>query len=292
MKTTIEQWRMLEALIKHGSFAKAASAIHKSQSSINTAVHKLQDSLGVTLVTTQGKRTTLTTAGELLLRRGSLVLDEVKRIEELAQQLGNEVETHFPVAVDSIFPYEVIYRAFDELSIHYPFTRVELRETILSGSNELFASGEVTVAISASAPPGILPEQIAEVEFVAVASPHHPLTAKPAPLSPQDLQAFRQIVTRDSGQHHNKDSGWLEAEQRWTVTNLDTSIDLIKRGFGYAWLPRTKIDEAIRLGELVELPLQAGTTRHQTLYLVTPDEASLGPVARCFITTLRRMRDE
>jgi DNA-binding transcriptional LysR family regulator len=46
-KITLEQWRMLRAVVQFGGFAQASEALHKSQSTINCGVNKLQDLLGV-----------------------------------------------------------------------------------------------------------------------------------------------------------------------------------------------------------------------------------------------------
>ena len=54
-KTTLDQWRMLQAVVRHGGFAQASAAIHKSQSTINYAVHKLQDQLGLPLLEVVGR---------------------------------------------------------------------------------------------------------------------------------------------------------------------------------------------------------------------------------------------
>ena len=42
-KTTLEQWRILQAVVDHGGYAKAADYLNKSQSSLNHAVAKLQN---------------------------------------------------------------------------------------------------------------------------------------------------------------------------------------------------------------------------------------------------------
>ncbi|MEX1033384.1 MAG: LysR family transcriptional regulator [Cellvibrionaceae bacterium] len=292
MKSTLEQWRMFTAVVEYGSFAKAAEAIHKSQSSINTAVHKLQDSLGVELLRIEGRRTLLTEAGALLLRRGKLVLEDVQRLEAVAASLAQGEEAVLKVAVDSIYPGERLYRAFDQLNERFPHLRIELIETILSGSNELLLAGEVPIAISPNAPPGYPTESLIRLEFVAVAAAVHPLTASATEISHEDLKAHRQIVCRDSALKEKVDSGWLKAEQRWTVSTMDTSIDLIRRSFGYAWLPRHRIAELLDSGQLRELPLAVGRTRTAELLLVISDEDKLGPAARCFVQAIRSFKDK
>ncbi|HBC18648.1 MAG TPA: LysR family transcriptional regulator, partial [Alcanivorax sp.] len=56
--------------------------------------------------------------------------------------------------------------------------------------------------------------------FVAVAAADHPLNQADS-LTHEDLRQHRQIVIRDSGSRRI-DSGWLGAEQRWTVSHPST----------------------------------------------------------------------
>ena len=92
-KTTLEQWRMLQAVVEHGGFAQAAEAVHKSQSTINHAVHKLQDQLGLPLLHVVGRKAQLTEAGALMLRRAGQLLLQAEQLEqalELSRSLGNQ----------------------------------------------------------------------------------------------------------------------------------------------------------------------------------------------------------
>ncbi|MEO7760886.1 MAG: LysR family transcriptional regulator, partial [Casimicrobiaceae bacterium] len=47
LRISLEQWRALVAVVEQGSYARAAEALHKTQSSVTYAVQKLQSSLGV-----------------------------------------------------------------------------------------------------------------------------------------------------------------------------------------------------------------------------------------------------
>ena len=68
-KTTLEQWRILQAVVDHGGYAQAAQQLNKSQSSLNHAVSKLQSMLDVQLLEVIGRKAVLTEAGEVMLRR-------------------------------------------------------------------------------------------------------------------------------------------------------------------------------------------------------------------------------
>ncbi len=278
-KSTLEQWRMLKAVVDQGGFAQASAAVHKSQSSINHAVHKLEQQLGVRLLEVKGRKAHLTESGELLLRRASQVLDQAEALESLADGLGQGEEAEIRLAVDAIFPVECLSMCIDELARDYPNTRVQLHETVLSGGDEKLLAGEVDLLLAGEAPAGFLGEYLGQVDFLAVSHPDHALQ-QVGPINLQDLANHRQIVVRDSAKQQDKDSGWLEAEQRWTVSNMSTSIDMISRGLGFAWLPLTRISEHLRMGQLKPLPLEEGLRRSTGLYLMLADSDQAGPACR------------
>jgi DNA-binding transcriptional LysR family regulator len=270
-RITLEQWRMLRAVVQHGGFAQAAEALHKSQSTINYGVNKMQDLLGVRILEVVGRKARLTPAGTLVLRRAELLLDTAEGLECLAGALGKGAETELRLAVDLVFPEDVLFEVLDRFSALYPHTRIELMETVLSGGSELLAEGRVDLAIVGSVPTGMLGEHALGVEFIAVSSPDHPLQRLGRPITLADLRQQRQVVLRDSAQRFRRDSGWLDADQRWTVSHISTSIAVIRRGMAFAWLPETRIRPQLASGELKPLPLQQGQRRHADLYLCGPE---------------------
>lgn len=279
-KSTLEQWRMFKAVVEHGGFAQAAAVIHKSQSSINHAVHKLQDQLDLQLLEVVGRKAQLTKAGQLMLRRAGQLLDQAEQLETIADSLAQGSEPEIRLAVDEVFPPDCLANALAQLSGEFPHTRVELIETVLSGGPERLARGDVDLLVAGSAPDGQLSEPLMNVEFIAVAQGDHPLHHLGRSLNKQDLAAQRQIVVRDSTSGERVDSGWLGAEQRWTVSHVATSIGMITRGMGFAWLPETRIQHQLDTGLLRELPLERGSRRRIAIYLSYADSDRAGPATQ------------
>jgi DNA-binding transcriptional LysR family regulator len=184
------------------------------------------------------------------------------------------------VAVDEVYPPDCLAEALNLLSGEFRQTRVELMETVLSGGPELLAAGEVDLLVAGRVPAGFLGETLLDVAFIAVTHPDHPLQQLGRPITLQDLATQRQIVVRDSARGHREDAGWLGAEERWTVSHVATSIAMILRGTGFAWLPITRIAGLLDSGALRELPLARGSRRSATLYLTYADADSAGPAAR------------
>lgn len=279
-RTSLEQWAILQAVVDYGGFAQAAEALNKSQSSISYALSRLQEQLPIALLRQSGRRSELTEAGKLLLQRARGLLEQAHSLEQLAASLAQGWEPEVRLAVGVVFPPELLLQTLERFANECRPSRVQLIESVLSGTNEALLAREVDLAITGQVPPGFLGTPLLRLDFIAVAHAEHPLHRLGRPLSHHDLIAHRQLVVRDTGLRRKRDVGWLGAEQRWTVSHLKTSILAIKQGLGFAWLPRQHIEEELAAGILKPLPLIEGGVRHEQLYLVFADRDSAGPATR------------
>ncbi len=286
VKATLEQWRMFAAVVEAGGFSQAADQVHKSQSTVHHAVQKLEEILGVTLLETHGRRMQLTPSGTLMHRRALYLLTEASKIEALADVLTDGVETDLAIAVDHAFPQSTLYEAMDAVAAEHQQLCFHLRETVMSGANELLLAGVVDIAIGPFQLSDCLNEALCTVTFLAVSHPDHPLQQQSG-LVLADLKPYRQIVVRDSGREQPRDDGWLGAEARWTVDHLRTSVDLVRKGLGFAWLPESMVDEGLANQTLKPLMLGEHAQRHVTFYLNFLDADALGPATRSFLGELR-----
>ncbi|MCA0900112.1 MULTISPECIES: LysR family transcriptional regulator [Microbulbifer] len=286
-KVTLEQWRMFQAVVEYGGFSQAAEAVHKSQSSINHAVHKLQESLGIALLEVRGRKAELTDAGRVLLNRAGGLLNEAEALESVASSLAAGTEAQLRLAVDVLFDYDALLTAVERFAEVYPHTRLEIRETVLSGGEELLLQQEVDFILSARSPQGFVGEPLTRVKFLPVAHPDHPLHHLGRPVNREDLKATRQIVMRDSALKNRQDAGWLGSDERITVTNVHTSIDLIERGLGFAWLPEPRIRDSLCADRLLPLRTEEPWERNVMVYLFFADRDCAGPAANMLLSALR-----
>jgi DNA-binding transcriptional LysR family regulator len=284
--TSAEQWAVLAAVMDEGGFGPAGEHLGRSQSAVSYAIQQLQAQLPVPLLDHSGRRARLTPAGETLLRRARGLVEDLKSIETLAQRLAEGWETEIRIAVDIIFPPSLLYEALRAFGAMCGRTRIEVLESVLSGTTEALLRREVELAIVGAVPPGFLGTRLMPIEFIAVAHPGHPLVALGRPLALADLKGHRQIVVRDSGSKRRLDAGWLGAEERWTVSHLKTSIEMLKSGLGFAWVPREHIWAELDGGALVPLALAEGATRSVDLHLVHTDRDSEGPATQALARLL------
>jgi len=141
-------------------------------------------------------------------------------------------------------------------------------------------NGQADLVIATNMPPGYLGNIIHQVNFIALTSKDHPLQQITRPLTDQDLKQHRQIVVKDGGIKRTQDVGWLNSEQRWTVSNFTSSVAMLERGLGFAWVPQSFVQASLDAGTLVPLNLTAGKIRKINCQLVIPDIDTAGPATR------------
>jgi len=292
MKTTLEQWRMFKAVVDHGGYAQAADAIHKSQSTISYGVHKLQEQLGVQLLEVEGRKAVLTDHGKILLQRADQLLDQAENLDKVADSLSSGVEPMVHLALDMVYPYEQLFCVLQQFSLQFPNTRVELEEFVLSGGNEMLAEGSIDLVVTPKVPAGYSGEHIFRARFIPVSTPDHPLQHLGRPVTYEDLTQHRQVVLRDSGKKAREDSGWLGAHQRWTVAHFSTSLNIIRRGLAYAWVPEHIIHKELSNDELRQLPMEVEAARYADLYLVKAHGDLSGPATNAMAKLLGDFQPE
>ncbi len=275
-RISLEQWRALIAVVEAGGYARAATALHKTQSSVSYAVQKLESVLGVKVFRIEGRKAALTPTGHSLYRRALYLMEEAGELEQAAKKLSAGWEAEIRVAVEVLFPTWLLLRCLDRLGAESPHTRIEVIESVMSGTPEALLQGQADLAITARIPQGFLGDPLMPIRFVPVAHPGHPLHALGRKLSMRDLRKHRQLMVRESGTRRDTPPS-IEAVQRWTVSNMATSIEAARSGYGFAWLPEEKIRDQIAAGTLNALPMREGSERFAQLYLVFADRDHAGP---------------
>ena len=74
----LRQLAYFDAVVRHGSFTKAAQRLHVAQPAVSAQIRRLEAELGVTLLERTTRRVALTQAGELFLARARLALAQLE----------------------------------------------------------------------------------------------------------------------------------------------------------------------------------------------------------------------
>ncbi len=277
---TLEQWRTLISIVDAGSYTQAAETMYKSQSAITYAVQKIESMLGVKVFEIQGRKAILTPTGQMLYRRALALVNEASELEQAAHTLSAGWEANINLAAEILLPPQLLLSCMQKFGLESPHTRVELIESVIGGTSEALLKGEADIAISPQLPLGFLGNLLIRIKIIAVAHADHPLHHLGHALTYKDLRAYRHLVVRDSGKNRGQRPAIVDVDQRWTVSQIATSIQAVSMGYGFAWLPEEHIKHELETGLLKPLSLLEGGTREVPLYLVIANPDFAGPGIR------------
>jgi DNA-binding transcriptional LysR family regulator len=284
---TLEQWQALISVVEAGGYAQAAEKLAKSQSAVSYAVQKIESMLNVKAFEIQGRKAILTPTGQMLYRRALALVDEANDLERAAHRLSAGWEAVISIAAEVLFPTRLLLHCLERFGRESPRTRIELIESVLGGTSEALLKGEVDLAISPQLPPGFLGDLLMRVKLLAVAHAGHPLHDMGRALSYFDLETYRHVVVRDSSAKRDQRAVTVEIDQRWTVSQVATSIQAVSMGYGFAWLPEEHIQVELSSGLLKPLPLREGAIREVPLYLILASPEFTGPGVRKMAEIIR-----
>ena len=105
MNITLDQLLALEAIVRTGSFARAAAEMHRVPSAISYLVRGLESATGLELFDRSKRQAVLTPAGRRLLAQAQGVLEGAHQLEALAVELRSGWEPELRVVVDGALPF-------------------------------------------------------------------------------------------------------------------------------------------------------------------------------------------
>ena len=76
---TLPQMAVFEAIVRLGSFTRAAQEMHMAQPTVSGLIRKLTDAAGTPLFTKAGRRVVPTPAGQMLYATAGVVMDTLER---------------------------------------------------------------------------------------------------------------------------------------------------------------------------------------------------------------------
>ncbi|MES1986670.1 MAG: LysR family transcriptional regulator [Pseudomonadota bacterium] len=289
---TLEQWRTLISIVDADGYAQAAEIMYKSQSAVTYAVQKIESMLGVKVFEIQGRKAILTPTGQMLYRRALALVNEANELEQAAHALSAGWEANINIAAEILFPPKRLLSCLQQFGLESPHTRIELIESVMGGTSEALLKGEADIAISPQLPPGFLGNLLTRIKIIAVAHADHPLHHLGHMLTYKDLRAYRHLVVRDSGKNRGQRPAIVDVDQRWTVSQIATSIQAVSMGYGFAWLPEEHIKLELETGLLKPLPLLEGGAREVPLYLVIANPDFAGPGIRRLTEIIKNSVEE
>jgi len=285
-RISLEQWLAFKTVVDSGSYALAAEALNKSQSSISYGISRLNEQLPQPVLALEGRKAVITDAGQVLYRHAEQLLNQASQAEAVASSLALGFESEVAIAVDVLVEVGSLVCAFEQFSQEFPHTRIRVLETSLSGTTEALIEKTADLVVGSKIPPGFRGAPLLQVKMIPVAAADHPLVKNRDSVSEMELRNMRQVVLRDTGTHQEQDAGWLRAEQRWTVSHFSTSIKLLRSGLVFAFIPQNWVDDELAEGHLQRIPVEPSMDRVVQMNLMLSNQQASGPATNALYNSV------
>jgi DNA-binding transcriptional LysR family regulator len=251
---------VLAAIVKGGSFARAADALGLSRSGVSRAVSRLEARVGVRLLDRTTRAVALTDEGRRLYSEVAPLLTGIEDAVTLTSGASVAVRGKLRVNVDAFFSRLLFTPHIAEFLSLYPDLSLELVARDQLG--DLVGEG-FDIGVRFGTPPvsSLVAMKLLETRTVTVASPAY-LEKHGRPLLPSDLTRHACIQVRDSltGQpieewRFTRQDEVVEVKTtgRLMVAEFGTMLGACLEGVGIARVKAIGIQHLIDQGALVEV---------------------------------------
>lgn len=283
---TLEQLKMLKAVIQEGSLQSASDRLFKTQPAISKGLQQLEASLGISLLDRSAYKLKLTKEGAVIYQKALLLLEQNDQLTQMAEHYKSGYEAEVTIAVDAMFDMTLLVPMFESIQQEFPNTQIILRQEYVTGGIDSVLNKRVQLAVTAAEPSFLTDLEIESIHIntqslINVAAPK--LIARHDKLCMQSqLKDEYQIIVQDSGSLSKDVELSVKQDQRkWYVNDFQSKRTLCLSGLGWGRLPHSIIKEDLKNGLLI--PLDFTDSKKDVAvysYVMKLKEKILGPVAQ------------
>lgn len=284
--------RAFAAVVRHGSFTRAAAHLGVSPSALSQTIRALEDRLGQRLLNRTTRSVAPSAAGLALAERLLPVLDDLDGVVDTAFAAAGEVSG--PLRLDVVrvaMPY--LARLVPGFLARYPRVRLEvasndaLVDIVALGFDAGIRLAERLEGDMIAVPFG------GDLRMICVAAPDY-LARHPTPIHPRDLadHACMVTLTPSTGTPYRwefeKDGEALRIAVDGPLVSRDTDLRLAATvaGVGIGFFFEDEVRDLVAAGRLVQV-LADWTPAFPGAYLYFPSRRNPAPPLRAFVDYVR-----
>jgi DNA-binding transcriptional LysR family regulator len=291
---SLDQMRTALIVAEAGSFSGAARRLNRKQSAVSYAISTLERQLGLAIFDrSDGQRPVPTAVGTALLREMEAVVRSADEIKKKAQAAAQGLETEVSMAVDSFYPAAELVAVLHGFGEQFPTVPLRVEIESMGGVQKSVIDGTCVLGIAGSyphLPPGLIGDAVTQITRVPVASPRHPLTARPATgkrFPGRTLLDHIQIVVSDRSELTRGRDFAVYTGRTWRVSELAVKRDLLIAGLGWGYMPEHLVANDLATGVLRILHVEGLRDRNVvSLMAIRRRDRLLGPAAQWILSRL------
>lgn len=292
---SLDYLRTFIAAADEGSFSAAGRRLRRAQSVVSQTIATLEQQLEVTLFERTGRYPILTEQGRALLMHAREVVASMDAFKGHASGLAKGLEPELAVAVDVMFPIQILTDAVRAFKHKFPETSLRLLVEALGAVVEPVIGGKCSFGIIGSmpdVPSGYAAERLKAVQMVPVVAPTHPFALLPGQVTLAELAQDTQLVLTDRSDLTKGREFGVFSPLTWRLADLGAKLAFLRAGLGWGNMPLHMVQEEIEIGRLVRLEVMDVPSPSSIVMLATyPIGSPPGPAGRWLINHLKALCD-
>ncbi len=279
---TLDQLRILQAIVKEGSFKKAADSLYVTQPAVSLQIQNLEKQLEVSIFDRGGRKAQLTEAGELLLNYCERILSQCQEACRALEDLHDLKGGSLIVGASQTTGTYLMPKMIGLFRQKYPDVSVQLQVHSTRRTGWSVANGQIDLAIIGGELPPDLNELLEVIPYandelaLILPTKHH--LARLQKLTKEDLYRVG-FITLDTQSTTRKVVDQLLVKSGLDIQRLRIEMELnsleaiknaVQSGLGAAFLPVVSIERELASGSLYKPLIEDLEVKRQLKLILHP----------------------
>lgn len=246
------------------SFTKAAETLHMTQPAVTFQVRQLEEHFNTRLFDRTHNRISLTDAGKIVFQYADKIFDLYGQMENAVREMTGEISGALTIGASTTIAEYMLPSLLGDFKEKYPDVNIHLKVSNSDGIVSMVENNAIDLGV-VEAPvtnKNLLVEDCRTDQLVAISTPNHPL-AKKKKVRLEDLLEFS-FICREEGSGTREVISEYVSKVDKTGHGLNISMELgspeavkgaVEAGMGISVVSRATIQKELKLGTLVEIPL-------------------------------------
>ncbi|MEW1678170.1 transcriptional regulator CynR [Streptomyces noursei] len=236
MALELRHLRSLLAIAEHGSFTRAAEALHLSQPALSQQIGQLERTVGAQLLDRSGRTVRPTDAGAVFLRHARAALTELDAGTRAVLDVQDLSRGSLRLAHTPTFGTYLIGPLVQRFRARWPGVTLDVRETTQDAVETQLLADELDLGLAFRGDqlPGITGETLFVERLGIVVGTGHPLAGRTDPVDMRDLRPYELALftggftTRAQIDEHLAGHG-IHPPHALETNSLTALIDVVRR---------------------------------------------------------------
>ena len=289
MLNKLRQIAIFSKTVEHGSFRKAAAALHLSPSVVSHHIAKLEEELGVALLYRSTRSLSLTSEGETLLVSAQAVIDAAEEFLSTATHEKAQLIGELTVSLPAVMARSALVNNIGDFAKLHPNVILQLdfsdtpRDIIRDGVDIAIRMGFLTDS-------NLKATKLLDVERSAVASANY-IKSKPNRITLEEVETWDWIELSQIGLNNifvfpEGSKQTFKPKSSLRVNSAFAMQEFVLNDNGVAVLPTYLTEQEVANGNLVYV-LPEFDIRKIGVYAVWPPNAPKGGLTNRFVEHLK-----